>query len=377
MRQRAKCLGWKTFNNLEARSEGGYTKNAILLIAQDMKEVFEQIRKSFSNCLNTQTRKEVGTCLFTSSDFYDAGTVNTRLIRPRGPITTEVRKQNRDKSILEILLVDRSAHIIGTPQITLQIGLNKIRELLQKIEKTNRKTQDFLRKILPDQPTAVSLNAIQSLQQPTFFTAGDEDNSNDISRDHFFSAIKLFLTSLNQDEKNLEGFTLLFAHYFNELFDRKGGVGLEIRPNVPTHGGLKAFLTIMSRTPFSEIFQKCLSTQEQRKFMEFTYQKRDLMNKIKLRQYAYETASGTYEWVHNTNPLTLFDWTSSMEKEKDILSPPPGTEQDDIPDAMGALSIKDHNKRPILELRFLGEQNLDRTLELVREYADWVLGEKE
>lgn len=177
--------------------------------------------------------------------------------------------------------------------------------------------------------------------------------------------IRTNLSSMPNDVLT-NGFCILFLYYWHELFD--GNTFPE-----SSEPGIKQYLAIMSRVPFSELYHS-LEPTNQVLATTFLTKLINLRGTDKLKAYYnYESPKS----IVNQN-LTIKDWYESIitqNKGVDALSPPPALSHDS--DSMGSLKMNKHsNGFPLIEARGYAsisedERSMSKIAALVRKEAEW------
>jgi len=194
-----------------------------------------------------------------------------------------------------------------------------------------------------------------------------------------------FLSKLKECSENVRGFSYLFLNYWINIFNNNMLVEEGKEP------GPKKFLSLMSRTPLSQIYDKNLSAPEKEEFKQI------FNNHIVAHGKSYEMRE---YYDYNGNPsnagnLTLADWYNSIihqshrkkrilslngasvEYSVDELSPPVDLENY----SMGLVHI-DSTGIPLIEgrsyakLKFRKKNiDIDNVKDFISEEADWFFKE--
>ena len=393
-------------NNLECLSVGGFKKTGINQVAYEMGTVLGMI---VEDCQNNK-----GSTRLTSLDVEVPLRAYTR-----DPFVTK----KKDESIFQISLIELGKDFQETfksiearPQITYQVGIEKIEELFQRVASSfkHKVMRAFLESmnLLKPQTTATNPEAKQKIIRgllrknreengaesmlqatpPTSLQSSTASNQMDLiinsqSRKDLLGKIASVIPNLRG---KLRGFTLLFAFYCDRLFTADPPAG---------EPGLKSRVTVMSRIPFSHIYWKILSEEERSEWKKLFDPIMQEYGHILLRGYKYENQQGAYSEVQQIEALKmekekynlpddyrpeeliqnirLLMWYNSIvekhgaEIKPDILSSPPGMSAGGIEDSMGAMRLSIANPLPLFEIRGCGIKNIENSVKMVYQESEW------
>jgi hypothetical protein len=395
-------------NNLEMHSVGGFRKEGVQHIAEQMRSVL--------NILFQLVQHENVGALLTSSDIE----IPLRREFPYTNVTKRYRPEdsldtNRYRSsIVELgrrsIASPGQVHI--TPQITYQTKLEHVEHLLKRLSEvfTSRSTEAFLILVDPSlakpkdqQLETLKQQAKEKLDLSPVAPAEHESFCQDVER--------VLKTVSNPKLRN---FIILFSFYVYHLFDGRDSIARSLKSQLP----------LMSRVPFSHLYHYVLSTTEQQEFTQkmlplvarykslklirYRYEKEVFSTRLKriLTTYeyvnqakAFNTERSNYNLPPDISPLSedipdrinLEMWYKSIVSgnaqvtliKPDLLSSAPGTSLGGIFDSMGAyrniLLPQTTNaipNLPIFELRGLAggpraNKTIDGSVEMFYHESGW------
>ncbi|CAO5676351.1 MAG: hypothetical protein HEEMFOPI_02015 [Holosporales bacterium] len=231
---------------------------------------------------------------------------------------------NDDESTLSFIS-SNAQDVELRPQITLQVELNEIQRVFERLsELGSLSVKFFIEDLSLNTPLPINeSNEKIRLLFPKLVRNRDISLS---LRNYFREKISTDFKKLQPD--GVKGIILLFLHYWYELFNNKEPIGRE--------PGLKQHLRVMSRIPLSDLYDS-LNSEEQRAFCDFVESHLPLDDVFKIRDYE------DFNGIRVSSKITIKDWYESIknkkkrklvsqidkdgkkiEREVDILSPPGG-----------------------------------------------------
>lgn len=336
--------------NVEIKTHGGFTFEAINEVAADLEMMIALLYERALPApfeANPQLLEEMQNHKYTV----------TPKQHPQTPFLIKSK---------EILLADQRAI---KPQITYQLPLQEIPRIFERLRGFEHQGITYLMRDLSDAPFTITNSQIIAeklkgthLQRITAKLLQNKDAGEPVRR-YFHDVIAPQFAVM--PEGRVKGFTLLFLHYWYELFNNKKTIGSE--------PGLKQYLGIMSRIPLSQLYDS-LDEQEKIAFQEFMEPHVNFGHQCTLRAYLDEDEEAV------KIPFILTHWFSSIidnqyrqninSRNVDLLSPPPS-----LPGhSMGILDINSHaNTVALLEVRGYGELRyggMNLTIYRIRELVD-------
>jgi hypothetical protein len=256
------------------------------------------------------------------------------------------------------------------PQITYQLPLQDISRVFERLKKLEHSGISYLLRDLSDAPffvtdsQTITTKLKGSRLQGLFTKLIQNKDTGERIRQYFHDFIAPQFAALPEGE--LKGFTLLFLHYWYELFNNKQAIGIE--------PGLKQYVGIKSRIPFSQLYDG-LEEHEKPAFQVFMSPHLSFGHQCNLRSYL----NNDELMVDGTITLTLTQWYESIVNEShrqtvglrrvDLVSPPPSL----IGHSMGILDINSHaNGFALIEVRGYSELKYGRenlTIHRIREFG--------
>ena len=254
------------------------------------------------------------------------------------------------------------------PQITYQLPLQDIPRVFERLKKLEHSGISYLLRDLSDAPFSVTdsqsiTTKLKGSRLQGLFTKliQNKDTGEPVRR-YFHDIIAPHFAQL--PEGRVKGFIMLFLHYWYELFNNKQAIGVE--------PGLKQYLGIMSRVPFSQLYDD-LEGHEKIEFQDFIRPHLDFGHQCKLRPYLNN------DELMEDGTITLTQWFESIVNEShrqsvdlrrvDLLSPPPSL----MGHSMGILDINSHaNGFALIEVRGYSELKYGRenlTIHRIREFG--------
>lgn len=254
------------------------------------------------------------------------------------------------------------------PQITYQLPLQDIPRVFERLQKLEHSGILYLLRDLSDAPFFVTDSQTirtklkGSRLQGLFTKLIQNKDTGEPVRQYFHANIAPHFAQI--PENRVKGFITLFLHYWYELFNNKQAIGIE--------PGLKQYLGIMSRIPFSQLYDG-LEEHEKVAFQEFMAPHLSFGCQCNLRSYLNN------DEIMVDGTITLTQWYESIVHEShrqtvglrrvDLLSPPPSL----IGHSMGILDINSHaNGFALIEVRGYSELKYGRenlTIHRIREFG--------
>lgn len=341
--------------NVEIKTHGGFTFEAINEVAADLEMMIVLLYERALHApfeANPQLLEEM------QNHKYKV----TPKRRPQTPFLIKSK---------EFPLEDQRAI---KPQITYQLPLQEILRIFERLKGFEHQGITYLMRDLSAAPFTITDSQTIAeklkgtrLQRISAKLLQNKDAGEPVRR-YFHDVIGPQFAAMPKGP--MKGFTLLFLHYWYELFNNKNTIGSE--------PGLKQYLGIMSRIPLSQLYDS-LEAQEKIAFQQFMEPHVNFGNQCTLRAYLDEGEKAT------KIPLTLTHWFSSIiddqyrqsvnSRSVDLLSPPPFLPAH----SMGILDMHTHaNNVALIEVRGYGELKYDgrnltiyRIRELVNGESRW------
>ncbi|MGI4851933.1 MAG: hypothetical protein ACRYGR_08330 [Janthinobacterium lividum] len=272
-----------------------------------------------------------------------------------GPTDYQIIPQKK-KGKFEITLKDPNFTIIPTVrlQISYQLPLEEIPRVFQHL--SNLKHKDI-------KPFVDDLDPTIGLKESNFEEYKNKINKpNPTFKDKFLfktyrsiikseTVAKYFKENIAQEfsalrQNKAKGLIQMFLFYWHSLFNDKEGMSNE--------NGLKPYLGIMSRVPFSMLYDT-LDEENKKDFNTFFNNRKEGLKEeaFKLRTYHPDPEA--------VSRITLSNWFDSIIDEDkrvydinnyykvDIMSPPPTPERSS--NSMGALDMNSSNGHALIEVR--------------------------
>jgi hypothetical protein len=344
--------------NLECKTVGGFEREELTEVAKDMHSLLGRI---YSSCRG----KNFTVNIEWLQRLYSRYTIASRSTHPFVVIAKPVRRRLEpppsgaaaaDEPKIDgvpgaaILVTAPTDDSIIRPQVTYQLPLEEIPGLFLRLQELGHKgIQDFLAALSPSDegPAYQDIGRLREVLKEK--DAGFFDNmerQQDITR--FFRATVFPIFTGTMTDK-VRGFNLLFLYYWFELFNNKAWIDSKHEP------GVKQFLGIMSRLPFSQLYDSLDDAEKG----ELNGILRPLVGehgaKFRLRSYedydenAVQPTLTVQEWYQSIIDTATHGQTVE-ERQVDKLSPPP--DLDPAFDSMGALDReRDAQGLALIEVR--------------------------
>lgn len=424
-------------NNLEAHSIGGFLQEGIRHILREMEIVYNEISRLLSinariallsgnieEMLNSRGKtlvtkryrelQALATEEEVNQNYYQDSVVELAFKNgiQQEPIVKPQITYQASLELVEIFfhrLADKFAH----PRIQeymIAIGLREPAPNLISKEQAQQKVAALFRRVLRNntnssaQATPTS-NLLSSAQQES--PAADSTSLLSIQRpadqrEIIQTLLKAVSNCLRGTEnRKIRGLSILFGFYCFRFFNRE---------EINREPGLKGFLAIMSRVPFSHLYHYVLNNEEKKLFRNiFDPLIKRYGDLLLLHKYTYEVSSGSCYAVDQIaalnqeierynlpsvatlrtgNKISLSLWYNSIVHvpaddliKPDILSSPPGLAQGGIFDSMGAMNdifIPSNftlDIWPLFELRGLTLKKefgtVDGAIRMIYDESDW------
>ena len=235
------------------------------------------------------------------------------------------------------------------PQLTYQLPLEEMERAFTRLQRLNHKgVMNFLNILDPD--SHLSIIDISAFRSKLKADVNEAVLLNMLRQQEIKRFFKENISPLfhSIEDRKLKGFCLLFFYYWFELFNNKEG----INENEP---GVKQFLGVMSRLPFSQLYESLIVDGGQAKLNDILRPLIDATgDQYRLRAYV------DYDEHPYSLGLTIREWYLSIVDDGhrqeakgrmvDRLSPPHGLPADF--ESMGALDItSDAQGLSLIEVR--------------------------